>query len=231
MDRTLLSPAFVLHTRPYRDTSLLVDLLTQSHGRIHAVARSARGLRSRFKGIFQLFTPLLVSWVGKGELVTLSHAETRSIPHALVGNSLLSGFYLNELLVRLLHGHDPHPQIYSAYEIALLGLQQNISQEWVLRLFEKQLLIWLGYGLQLDKEADTGEAITKKQLYYYEMNRGFVRHNSMSDKLPMFSGKSLLALHYEELEEIDDLRDMKRLMRLVLTNLLGNKPLYTRELF
>jgi DNA repair protein RecO (recombination protein O) len=232
MNRVQLSLAFVLHTRSYRDTSLLADLLTAEHGRIRAVARSARGPRSRFKGLIQPFTPLLISWVGKGELVSLTHAEISGAPFLLSGKNLLSSFYLNELLVRLLHAEDSCPAIFQAYQDALIGFAENIHPEWVLRIFEKQLLTSLGYGLQLDKEADTGCAISEEQLYYYENNRGFVKNDAViSDNTPVFLGKVLLALHHQILEEIEDLREMKRLMRLVLANLLGNKPLYSRELF
>src|SRR5262245_46536737 len=123
--RITLQPAFILHARPYRDTSLLVDLLTLNHGRVHAVARSARGMRSRYKGLLQPFVPFLTSWTGKTDLVSLGCIESNGPPYFLEGRSLLSGFYLNELLIRLLHRYDPHPELYKTYQLALTRLQRD----------------------------------------------------------------------------------------------------------
>ena len=137
--KVLLQPCYVLHMRAYRDTSLLLELFSLEHGRISAVARSARGPKSRFKGILQQFVPLLLSWQGRAELMNLSGAEGNGMPHYLTGDALLCGIYLNELLMRLLHRHDAHPGLFTAYQQALVGLQQN-QQQITLRLFEKRLL-------------------------------------------------------------------------------------------
>src|SRR6185437_10727813 len=120
---TLLQPAFVLHTRPYRDTSLLLEIFTPDYGRVSTLARGARGLRSRFKGLLQPFVPLLLSWYGKTELMTLSAAESQGKVLDLTGEKLLCGLYLNELLMRLLHRYDAHPQLYIVYQETLYALQ------------------------------------------------------------------------------------------------------------
>jgi DNA repair protein RecO (recombination protein O) len=229
--RIALQPAFVLHSKPFRDTSLLVDLLTLNHGRIHVLARNARGLKSRFKNLVQPFTPLLTSWSGKSDLVYLSQVEACGVPYHLTGDCLLSGFYLNELLVRLLHRHDAHPAVYDAYQAALIGLQDKTNPEKVLRLFELRLLAEIGYGLELQKEAHTQLEIVAENFYRYDAELGFTRLlESQHDNL-VFSGKALLALQCNDLQDEEDLRQAKRLLRFVLGAVLGEKPLKSRELF
>jgi DNA repair protein RecO (recombination protein O) len=227
---TELQPALILHTQPYRDTSLLVYWLTSRHGKIHSVARNARGLRSRFKGLLQPFIPFLITWSGKTELVNLQHAEIASMPYILQGTALLSGIYLNELLMRLLLTADSHPRLYEAYYHTLAALQKNENLRSALRLFEKQLLIELGYGLSLDKEAVNGEVIQAQNWYRCDPQRGLMRCEAAQDD-KVFQGKNLLALHNGVLQDHDDLQAAKRLMRLLLAPLLGDRPLRSRELF
>ncbi len=142
-----MHPAYVLHARRYRDTSLLVDLFSREHGRMTAVARGVRGAKSKHRGLLQPIMPLSVSWFGKSDLVTLNSIEPHHTPHYLTGDRLLSGLYLNELLVRALHQHDPHVELYDAYADTLAQLtRQAVRIELTLRLFEKQLLQQIGYG-------------------------------------------------------------------------------------
>jgi DNA repair protein RecO (recombination protein O) len=231
MQTVLLQPCYILHTRAYRDTSLLVEIFSRDHGRLSAVARSARGPKSRFKGLFQQFVPLLLSWQGRTELMNLTAAEGNGVPHYLSGEALLCGIYLNELLMRLLHRHDAHAGLFTAYQQALVGLQQNQQKQITLRLFEKRLLLELGYALQLDKVASTGSAIIPEQNYYFDPIQGLIPAITAATKSNVFLGESLLALHYEEFNNSDYLRDAKRLLRLAITSLLDNKPLKSRELF
>ncbi len=166
--RVTLHPVFILHTRPFRDTSLLVDALTTEYGRISVLARGVRTARTPLRGILQPFVPLLMSWSGKGELVSMSKVEAVGLPYSLQGKALISGFYLNELIMRLLHRYDPHPILYDAYQQALLGLQQKTTIELVLRLFEKCLLKELGYGLQLEGVLQNvlgGRALKSRELF------------------------------------------------------------------
>src|SRR5690348_7406727 len=135
-NEVVMQPAFILHTRAYRDSSLLLDLFTLDHGRVSAVARGARGPRSRYKGLLQPFVPLLVSWYWKSELLSLSAAEADGVILNLTGDTLLCGFYLNELLMRLLHRHDAHSQLFSSYQQALQCLQSLQDPAHVLRGFE-----------------------------------------------------------------------------------------------
>lgn len=232
--RISLQPAFILHHRPYRETSLIIDLFTQDYGRISTVARGVRTARSRTRALLQPFTPLLVSWHGKSELMALGSVEPQGSPIQLRGDCLLSGFYLNELLIRVLHKQDPHPQLFAIYQKTLLDLQHAPFLEKTLRLFEKKLIEELGYGLQLRYDMD-GKAFSADQEYLFYPEEGFELlndcHSARDGKMLIFPGHSLIALANEQLEDEKILRDAKRLMRIVLAPLLGTQPLQSRKLF
>lgn len=229
MNRIALNPVYVLHRRAYRNTSLLVDLFSEQHGCVSVVARSARGPKSRYRGALQAFTPMLASWSGKTELKTLNNLELEGAPYSLSGKALLCGLYLNELLLRLMHRHDPYPRLYRLYEQTLSGLNTVHIIEKSLRLFEKNLLNELGYGLLLHCEAQNGAAIQDQYYYRYHPELGFMRSHEDSAQ-SLFSGKSLLDFYHEELENEQSLKDAKRLMRLALSWYLGDKPIASREL-
>jgi DNA repair protein RecO (recombination protein O) len=224
-----LTPAFILHSRPYRDTSLLLEVFSEEYGRVGLVARGARAARSRQRGLLQPFQPLLLSWSARGELGTLNGAETAGAAVPLGGNGLYSGFYLNELLVRLLHRNDPHPELFPIYLEALRRLAQAPELEGVLRRFELGLLEALGYGLQLEQEAGGGAALEPDLLYDYQLERGPVPVAQGGGSGLTLSGRSLLALHELRLEDAQVLRDAKRLTRAALDLCLGGTPLKTRE--
>lgn len=227
--RIQLEPVFVLHTRPYSNTSLLVELLSKTHGRVVVIARSARGLKSRYQGKLQLFTPILASWSGQRELKTLGNIELNGPAFQLSGSSLLCGFYLNELLVRLLHREDPHPNVFDAYEKALSELQGEAISA-TLRTFEKTLLFRLGYGVPLKRDIQSGDPIQADVHYQFIPERGFLACEERPDDRQVFLGKSLLALEAEQFECETVARDSKRLMRMILSRHLGARPLKSREL-
>lgn len=225
-----LQPAFVLHQRPYRETSLILDLFTEHHGRISAIARGVRQKRSRTRGILQLFVPLLISWYGKTELHTITSVEGNGFFPFLKGDSLLSGLYLNELLMRALPKHDPHPKLYTFYQHTLVELCNNKMLEKTLRLFEKNLLIELGYALPLSHDISR-VPLDETQHYYFHPERGFEIAGSLENAMTVFTGSSLLAIANDHFEDATVLRDAKRLMRLALTPLIGPYPLQSRKLF
>lgn len=228
--RVELEPSFILHTWTYRDTSLIVELFTQGYGRVPVVARGARGRKS-WQGLLQPFLPVFTSWSGKEELMSLHSIEQNGIPYWLTGRKLLSGFYLNELLMRLLQRFDPHPELFEHYIATLKQLAQSVEEECVLRLFEKRLLDELGYGLVLQHEALSDVAIEEQAYYRFEPQQGLIKVGNEAYLMPnVFAGKILLAVAQENLTEAE-LPAAKRLMRLALNELLGNKPLKTRELF
>ena len=224
----VLEPAFILHRRPYSNTSLIIELLTLNYGRVSALARSARGLESRYKGRLELFFPLLVSWAGRNDLKYLGDIELNGMPYLLEGESLLCGFYLNELLMRLLYHDDPCYHLFRFYREALNQLM-NGHLEIILRRFEKRLLEELGYGLPLQCEAKTNIPIKADQFYQYHPDEGFLLCEK-NEKKGTFYGKSLLALREERFSDDESLKDIKRLMRITLGRLLGKKPLKSREL-
>lgn len=230
-----LQPSYILHTRVYRDTSLLVEAFSQDQGRVSLVARGVRSVRSRTKGLFQPFIPLLVSWYGKSELMSLSTVEQNGVAYGLVGDALLCGIYLNELLMRLLHRYDAHPNLFLAYQDALKGLQNNSNPHMTLRLFERRLLSELGYALQLDREAVTGNLIDPEQHYYFDPSQGLLpclELDRTRSRYRAFHGKHLLALHEGELEHDEMfLRESKYLLRIAINHLLDGKILRSRELF
>lgn len=226
-----LQPAYVLHTRAYRDTSLLLELFSFSQGRVSAVARGVRSSKSRFKALLQPFVPLLVSYRGKGDLLNLYVAEPDGISHNLMREELLCGIYLNELLVRLLHRYDAYPNLFMAYKQALMNLQQTNTVQLTLRLFEKTLLIELGYALELDREAKTGMPICRDQFYSFDPAQGLLHCSSNLERFNVFLGDSLLAIQQNQLHNNHQLRDAKRLLRIAINHLLGNKPIRSRELF
>lgn len=224
--RVALDPGFVLHRRPYRDTSLLLELFTETGGRLGAVSRGARGARSPLKGLLQPFQPLLLSWGGRGELRTLTGAEAAGRSLLLRGPALAAGFYLNELLLRLLQRHDPNPELYRAYGRALPRLAEP-GMEWTLRLFERDLLQALGYGLLL-AETPEGEPVQPQERYCYHLESGPVPGAAGGLQL---SGAALLALETGEAPGETEQGEVKRLMRAALQLYLGDRPLASRELF
>ncbi|MBB72638.1 MAG: DNA repair protein RecO [Legionellales bacterium] len=225
-----LATAYVLHTRPYRDTSLLVEFFTASKGRLCAVAKGARRAKSPWRSLLQPFTPLLIDTVGKHELVTLRTAEPSSMQHPLTGTGLLSGIYLNELLMRLLHRYDPHERLFQHYQQTLAQLGQDSDIATSLRRFEWQLLQEIGYGLQL--HLANQQPVQAEQHYVFDLHTG-LRATELTTTInaTIYRGKDLLAIEAGDFTAPEVLRSAKRLMRQVFTELLGDKPLKSRELF
>lgn len=230
-------PAFVLHAYPYRETSLIVEAFTPGHGRIAMVARGAKRPRSETRGLLQAFQPLTLSWAGGGELKTLLKAEWRGGLPLPGGSALLCGFYLNELLIKLLAREDPHPALFEAYASALATLAASPSaaaQAAVLRRFEVRLLAELGYALTLTHDVETGAAIDPAGRYHYVFDRGPRRATAdvarETDLLgPQVRGATLLALAALEFRDADVAGEAKRLMREVLDRYLEQRHIFSRR--
>lgn len=225
--RAALEPAWILHHYPYRDSSLLLEVFSREYGRVGLVARGARSARSRWRGQLQLLRPLLLSWNMRTELGTLTGVEYRGRVPLLSGRQVLYACYLNELLLRLLTRQDPHPELFAAYEQAIQTL--DTAGEPAMRLFEKRLLQALGYGLLLDREADTGAPVAADVLYEYRLEQGPVRCRAGAAAGICLQGASLLALHHDDLAGSRACRETRRLMRATLALYLGPRPLRTRE--
>ncbi len=233
--RVNLQRAFVLHHRSYSESSLLLETFTADHGRVGLIAKGARRPGSRLRGVLKPFQPLLLGWSGRGDLATLTGAETDGASAEITGAALYCGFYLNELLLRLLHRDDPHQSLFEYYRATLFALCNQGSNEAILRVFEKHLLRELGYGLILDREISDNERIRTDATYEYVLDRGPRRLASPESPVHAqgirIQGASLIALAEETLHYPDVLREVKVLMRAVLEMHLGPKPLHSRRLF
>ena len=229
--RVSQEPAYVLHHRDYGETSLLIEMFTRQHGRLGLIAKGARRARSPLRAALIPFQPLAVSFSGRGELPTLSIAEPAGCAPAVAGAALFCGLYLNELLLRLLHRHDPHERSFESYAQALSQLGANQNPEAVLRVFEKRLLEDIGFGLVLDHDVHDGSPLQPEQLYRYLPERGPIIASSANGEGIAVHGASLLALACECLEDEAALGEAKRLMRALLARQLGERPLGSRDLF
>jgi len=221
-------PAWLLHHRPFRDTSLILDLITPNHGRLAVVARGSRSSKSRLKGLLRPFLPLSISWVGRSELGTLTGAEMHGAPVRLVGDALMSGYYLNELLLKLVPRHDPQPEIFDAYAATILTLQSDADIARRLREFELELLRLLGYALNLEHDAGSRALLRSESLYEYRVEQGAVPVGHREGPM-VFSGAELLAISRREFERAEVLAAAARLMRGVIAYHLDGRELLTRK--
>ena len=229
--RVSLEPSYVLHSRPYRESSLLLETLTRSCGRVGLVARGARGARSRWKNMLQPFRPLLLSWSQKGELGTLTAADQVASPPALAGQALFCGLYANELTLRFLQRSDPHPGLFERYRELVAELAAGSPQQPLLRLYEARLLQSAGFGLQLGHENASSEAIQEDAWYVYVPDSGPRRREyDPARRRELVSGSALLALKSEKIED-RHLPELKVLMRKLIRYYLGDKPLNSQSLF
>lgn len=223
-------PGFILHHHAYRDSSVLLEVLTHRHGRQALVARGVRSAKSRLRGLLQPFQPLLLSWQCRAELGTLKQAEAAGPAISLPGQAVFAGFYVNELLLRLVPRGEVDVDCFADYQQVLQGLSQA-AIEPALRIFEKRLLEQLGYGLMLDCDIDTGAAIEAGQLYHYIPEHGPTLQMSTAQDGWSISGAALLALATETFTDDESLKQARRLLQQTLRLYLGDKPLKTREVF
>jgi DNA repair protein RecO (recombination protein O) len=226
--------AFVLHTYPYRETSVIVEALTEEHGRVALVARGAKRPRSELRGVLQAFQPLTLAWAGTAELKTLIKAEWRGGLPLPGGAALLCGFYLNELLLKLLPREDPHPLLWTAYASALQALTENANpaaQSATLRRFELRLLAELGYALALTHDVDTGAPIEAARRYHYAFDRGprLFAAEPHAQSGPVVRGATLIALATEQYPDGEVASEAKRLMRGVLDHYLEERRIFSRR--
>jgi DNA repair protein RecO (recombination protein O) len=222
-----LQPGWILHRRPFRDTSEIHDVFTRDFGRIGLVSRGSR--RSRRRLPLEPFVPLLVSWRGRGDLFTLTGAETRGPALRPPGSRLMSLFYANELILRLVSRLDPHPGLFEHYGGTLAALAAGEHEAATLRYFERDLLDELGLGLSLDASADDGAPIDAEGRYEYVLEHGPRAVGRDRQGGLIFDGRTLLALQDGKLETPGDLEGAQRLTRAALAQYLGDRPIRTRQ--
>lgn len=217
-----LQPAFILQHRKYRETSLIIDVLTRDFGRLSLVAKGVKKSKSKTAGVLQPFIPLLISYLGKAELKTLTDVEIAQPLMQLKGLAFYCGFYVNELISRFLHKYDPHPEVFADYHECLSRLSIGSDIEAALRIFELNLMDHIGYGLQLEYDVN-GASITPLKHYAFNVRHGFVEAVD-----GCFSGKALLAIKSRAFTDPLVLSEAKMLMRTVIDTHLQGKPLKSR---
>jgi DNA repair protein RecO (recombination protein O) len=216
-------PAFILQHRPYRESSVLLDVLTESHGVITVLAKGVRKPKSKTAALLQPFTRLTLSYWDKTELKVLNQVEW-SEAYALQRLALYCGFYLNELVLSVLHKHDPHPEVFSCYCTGLQALSQSEFPEQTLRYFELDLLQAIGYGLDLTFDYSSGAAVNPQMRYRFVAGQGLQRHDN-----GIISGHSLWQLQQRAVLEGDAMREAKHLLRSMLEVQLQGRRLKSRE--
>jgi DNA repair protein RecO (recombination protein O) len=218
--------AYVLHTYAYKETSLIVEAFARRHGRVALLARGARRPRSAMRGVLLAFHPLRLGWSGSAELANLMQAEWAGALRPLAGRGLMCGFYLNELILRLLPREDAHEELFDAYEEAIGRLSAQEPYPAVLRSFEKRLLAELGYAPLFDRDALSGEPIEPSGSYVYEPDRGPVR-STRGDLL--ISGRTLLDLAADDYSRSETRDEARYLMRALIGQRLHGQTLHTRN--
>ncbi len=226
-----LHPCFILHQRPYKESSTILDVFSLEHGRVSLVAKGAKRAGNNLSGLLQPARKLNISWTIRTDLGTLTGAEFIGTPYKLHGKWLLSCFYINELLLRMLHKHESHPDLFQIYDNAVSQLDSCASEDRVLRMFEKHLLKSLGYGLVLDHEIETGVPVNAEKEYYYQAEYGPVINKPDTANYIQVSGKTLFALSSEQNWDATISNESKQLMRMMLHDHIGDKPLGSRTLY
>jgi len=224
--RITLVPGYVLHHRPWRDTSRILEVLTRTDGRFTLFARGVRGPAARLAPVLRPFQLLLLSWSGRGEAGQLTAAEPAQASAVLPARCLMAAYYLNELLIRLTTRHDPLPELFDHYHGTLESLRGGAPLERTLRLFEKQLLLVLGYGIDLAHEAHSGRPIDEGGYYHFRPGQGLVA--AAHETRTALAGSSLLNLARDQLSSARELADARRLLGAALEACLEGRPLVTR---
>ena len=222
-------PAYVLHSYPFRETSLIVEAFSRDYGRVALLARGARRPRSAIRGLLMAFQPLELGWAGKGEVQTLMKAEWQGGQPLLTGKALFCAYYLNELLMHLLPREDAHERLFSVYAETLRRFAEGL-READLRGFERALLQELGYGLTLAHDA-RGQPLDPEGFYAYEIERGPVSLSGPGNSALCVRGKTLVDLANEDFSDPRSLLEAKQLMRALIAHYTGGKELVSRKIF
>lgn len=224
--RVELEPCVILHRRAYRDTSLMLDVFSRAHGRMGLIARGARRPKARWRGVLEPLRTLRLSWSGRGEMQTLTAAESHRAAPAPRGDNLYGAFYGAELVLRLTARQDPYPRLFDSLCELITQLASGANMAPYLRYFERDLLAELGYGILLDVETETGQPIIAAQAYSYQVEHGIRRAQGRAELDAIeIGGAALLALANNDLHNRAHQRAARRLLGAALAPHLGNKPL------
>lgn len=221
-------PAWLLHHRPFRDSSQILDILSLDQGRLAVVAKGSRGAKSKLRGILRPFLPLQLSWFIRSDMGTLTGAEMNGAALSLSGDALLSGYYVNELILKLLHRHDPQPEIFAAYSRTIERLAGSQDVAPYLRQFEIELLRILGYALNLDHDTQTTEPLRPQQQYEYRVEQGLVPVSDREGPM-VFRGAEIDAIRNQQFADPAVLKNAGSLLRNVIAYHLDGKELKSRK--
>jgi DNA repair protein RecO (recombination protein O) len=230
MQRVDLEPAYILHTRAYRETSQIIEVFTAGHGRLALIARGARRPKSRLRGILNPFQSLRLSWSGRGEMQTLREAEPAGPIAETHSSAVMSGFYINELMLKLLERADPYPDLFAHYTSLMLAFAVAQPVEPLLRVFELQLLREIGYAPNLEHEAATLKPVHADGLYEFVVDYGVVQAGAGQADFQSYKGSTLLAISRQDLADTEVMREAKKLLRNILNYHLGDRALHTRRI-
>jgi DNA repair protein RecO (recombination protein O) len=224
--------AFVLHTYPFQDTSIIVEAFSRQYGRIGLLAKGARRPKSALRPALLAFQPLAIAWSGRGELRTLTRADSIGASHPLAGVAMMCGYYVNELVLKLLHRDDPHERLFDDYDAALRGLAAGEATEAVLRRFELALLREIGYAVQLEVDAERGTPLVAEERYAYWPERGplAVERETGARGAVELRGKTLLDMARDDFTDPCTAAESKLLMRWLIGQHLDQRTLNTRQL-
>lgn len=229
MSRVEQQPGWVIHRRPWRESSLLVEFFAREQGRVGLVAKGARSARSAWRGLAEPFTPLVASWSRRGDMGTLTSLESAGPRHVLAGRALWCGLYVNELLLRLLQRDDPHPGVFDACRIVFRGLAVGEeAQSLLLRRFELALLQGMGVAPDFRFDAASGQAIEPGGLYHLQPEVGFVPVGRSG--AGVFSGAAIVAIEAGSTDDRETAREMRELMRMLIDHHLAGRELASRRL-
>ena len=225
------NPCFILHQWPYKESSLILEIFSREYGRVSLVAKGVKRKKSRYAGLLNLYWKLLLSWQGKSDLMTLTSVEIDCINDFSNNSAIFAGFYINELIMRLLHKNEPHTDLFAAYDNAVSSLSGTNDLELILRIFEKNLLKSLGYGIVLDHEILTGKEIREDCYYYFHSDHGPVLNRPESSDYIKVSGKTLFDFNNDNFSDKNSMNEAKALMRYILHKYLDGRPLESRDLY
>jgi DNA repair protein RecO (recombination protein O) len=218
-----LQPAYIIQHRKFRETSLILDVLTRDFGRISLLAKSVRTAKSKTVGLLQPFIPLVISYFGKADLKTLTAVELKSPFNILNGTAIYSGFYINELIGIFLHKDDPHPEVFNHYGECVSALSDQSKLQAALRNFELDLITNAGYGLQFEYDFKNNLAVAALKKYHFDVEQGPIEATD-----GFYSGKALQAMSRRDFSEPQVLFEAKCLMRNVIDVYLKGKQLKSR---
>ncbi|MAJ91617.1 MAG: DNA repair protein RecO [Legionellales bacterium] len=224
------TPCYILHSRNYSESSLILEIFSRNYGRVNLIAKGAKKNKKYTSINFDPYQKYNISWINKIDLGILLEIESYSEMIKLASEKTMIGFYLNEIILKLLHKHEPYPELFDIYELTLKRLINNENEKTILRYFEKNLLQLLGYGITLDYDIQTGEPILSDRNYYYKIDSGPSSELSASGHGMKISGKTLLQLNDESLLGSMHITEAKNLLTMIIEKYI-DKPLESKKLY